>query len=158
MDEPRKIGEDARRVQQLDAMILLAATLVVLAVGLCLSGLGPECLGMLWIWTVHSLIGAVLSAPIVFMGRKRAHWGLLDLLAFLLPFAVWCALMKVSSQGKSLSNLGEPFFFGFAIPIAALVRVIVGAHVDERRCSTSLIVLLILVAAGVYWWTPSLPE
>jgi hypothetical protein len=156
MDESRKIGEAARRVRLLDAMILVAATAAVLAENL--GRVWQEWLGMLWIWTFHSLIGAVLSAPIVFLGRKRVHWGLLDLLAFLLPFAVWGALMKVSGQGKSLSNLAEPFFFGFAIPVAALVRVIVAAHVEERRCSISLVVVLILVAAGVYWWTPALPE
>ena len=82
----------------------------------------------------------------------------MDLLAFLLPFSVWGALMNAHSVGKSLANLGEPFFFAFAIPVAALVRVIVGAHVEERACSIGLVVLLILVAAGVYEWTPALPE
>ena len=113
---------------------------------------------MLWIWGVHSVIGAVFSAPIVWFGRKRAHWSLLDLLAFLLPFSVWGALMNAHSMGKSLANLGEPFFFAFAIPVAAIIRVIVGAHVEERACSISLVVLLNLVAASVYWWTPALPE
>jgi hypothetical protein len=119
---------------------------------------GPEWLGTLQIWAVHSAIGAVLSAPIVLLGRRRVHWGLLDLLAFLLPFAAWLALMYTSRVGKSLANLGEPIFFGLAIPFAALVRVIVGAHIEERACSIGLVGLLSLVAAGVYWWTPSLPE
>ena len=49
-------------------------------------------------------------------------------------------------------------FFGFAIPVAASVRVIVGAHVKERAATIGLVALLSLIAAGVYWWTPILPE
>ena len=153
MDEPRKTCKAVRRVRLLDAMVLIAGTAVVLAVIH-----GPEWKAMLWIWGLHSSIGAVLSAPIVLLGHKRVHWGLLDLLAFLLPFAVWGALMNVSGQGKSLANLAEPFFFALAIPVAALVRVILGPHAQERACTISLVCLMILVAASVYWWTPALPE
>jgi len=32
-------------------------------------------------------------------GRRRVHWGLSDLLAFLLPFAVWVSLMNATSVG-----------------------------------------------------------
>jgi hypothetical protein len=153
MDETREIGKAEPRLRLLDAVILVTAAAVLLAV--CR---GPEWMGMLTIWSIHCVIGAVLSAPIVILGGKRVHWGLLDLLAFLLPFAVWGTLMNVSSNGKSSANLGEPFYFGFAIPLAALARVILGAHVKQRACSISLVVILILVATGVYWWTPSLPE
>ena len=153
MDEVQKAWKAARRVRLLDAMVLIAGTAVVLAVSR-----GPEWMAMLWIWCLHSLIGAVLSAPIVLLGHKRVHWGLLDLLAFLLPFAAWGALMNFSSQGKSLANLAEPFFFGLAIPVAALVRVILGPHAQERAYAISLIGLLTLVAVSVYCWTPALPE
>jgi hypothetical protein len=123
------------------------------------GSMGPnEWMGMLWIWVVHAVIAAVLSAPIAFFGRKRVRWSLLDLLAFILPFAVWLALMAANSVGKSLANLGEPFYFSFAVPIAALIRVIGGHHAGERALSVVLVALLCFAAAGVYWWTPSLPE
>ncbi len=153
MDEPRKIGKPVRSASLLDAMILVAAAAAVLTVSR-----GPEWMAMLWIWGVHSVIGAVLSSPVVFLGRKRVHWGRLELLAFLLPFAVWAALMNESSTGKSLGNLGEPFLFAVAIPVAAMVRVIVGAHVEEKVMSIILVASLCLCAAGVYWLTPALPE
>jgi hypothetical protein len=153
MDELPK-NKAARSLRLLDAMILLTGTVVVFAA----ASRGPEPLGLLQIWAVHSAIGAVLSVPVVLLGRRRVHWGLLDLLAFLLPFAVWVALMNASSAGKSLANLGEPIYFGLAIPVAALVRVIVGVHIEERTCSIGLVGLLSFVAAGVYWWTPLLPE
>ncbi len=134
-------------------MIVVVATAVVLVVRR-----GPEFMSILWIWVVHSVIGALLSAPVVFFGRKRVHWSVLDLVVFLLPFAGWVALMNASSIGISLANLGEPIFFSFALPLAALVRAIVGDRVEERTCSISLVALLSLVAASVYWWTPTLPE
>ncbi len=153
MDEAPK-NTSVRGVRLLDAMILLAGTAALFAA----VSQGPEWLGMFQIWGVPSTIGAVLSVPIILLGRRRVHWGLLDLLAFLLPFAVWVSLMDVSLVSKSLANLGEPIYFSLMIPAAALARVIVGAHVEERACSIGLAGLLSLVAAGVYGWTPPLPE
>jgi hypothetical protein len=143
----------SRSLRLMDAMIVVAVTAVVLAV--CR---GPNFMLWFWIWLYHTAIGASLSAPVIFFGRKRVHWSLLDLLAFFIPFGAWVSLMKVSDAGKGLANLAEPFFFSFAIPVAALVRVIVGARVKERACTIGLVALLSLVAAGVYRWTPILPE
>jgi hypothetical protein len=134
-------------------MILVAAVAVVFA-----TIRGPEWMGMLWIWSLHSMIGATLCSPFVFFGRKRVHWGLLDLLAFLLPFAVWIVLWNASADGKSLANLIEPVFISFAFPVAALVRVFVGPRVRERGVSIGVVALLCLTAACIYWWTPILPE
>jgi hypothetical protein len=138
----------------LDTAILVVATAALLAE----IGHGPESMGMLWIWALHSVTAAVLSAPVIFFGRGRVHWGPLDLLTFLLPFAVWVALIDASSAGKSLSNLVEPIVFSFAIPIAALVRVMMGPRALERAWSIGLVTLLCLTAVCVYWWTPGLPE
>jgi hypothetical protein len=156
-EAPKKTA--VRRVRLLDAMILVAGIAAVFAaIGREAGSRGPEWFAMLQIWGVHSAIGAALSAPVIVLGRRRVHWGLLDLLVFLLPFAVWLFLMNVSSVGKSLANLGEPIYLSLTFPVAALARVIVGAHFEERACSIGLAGLLSLVAAGVYWWTPPLPE
>ena len=155
MNGPTKDVRAERQDRPPDAMIMAAATVVLFAV-ICAAG--PEWMALTWIWVVHSVIGAVLSAPVVYFGRRRVHWGLLDLLAFLLPFAVWEALMVISGIGKSLANLIEPFLFSLAIPLAAFVRVLVGSRDRERAWSIGLVFLLCLVAASVYWWTPALPE
>jgi hypothetical protein len=81
-----------------------------------------------------------------------------DLLAFLLPFAAWVALISASFVGKSLGNLAEPIYFSFAIPVAALLRAIAGAQFEERTSSIGLVILLSLIAACFYSWTPPLPE
>ena len=134
-------------------MITVAATALFIAVIR-----GPEWMAMLWIWFVHTLIGAVLSAPVVFFGRKRVHWGLFDLTAFLLPFAVWANLMNSSMFSKSLANLGELFFFSFAIPPRRPGPRHRRPHGDERVWSVTLVASLCFTAAAVYCGTPSLPE
>jgi len=116
--------------------------------------------GIVLIWLIHVVIGGVLSAPIVVLGRKRVHWHLWELVAFVSPFGVWLLLMfsEFATGKKSLANLGEPFYFSLAVPVMALVRVAVGARVTERVCATVLIVLLCGVAAAVFFVVPSLPE
>jgi hypothetical protein len=57
-----------------------------------------------------------------------------------------------------LANLVEPIVFSFAIPVAALVRVMVEARARERAWSIGLVALLCLTAVCVYWLTPGLPE
>ena len=143
-------------------MVVVAVSAVVLALvrGLDLTRWRESGLVLMgYIWVMHAVVAAVLSTPIVFLGRKRVHWGPLDFMAFVLPFGVWLVLSEFSEPtGKSLANLIEPVYFSLAIPLAALFRVIVGARVREWACSTSLVALVCLTAACVFWLTPPLPE
>ena len=142
------------RFSLLNAMVGVAAVATVLTVIRV-----PERMALMVIWMMHVVVAVVFSAPIVFFGRTRVHWSRWDLLAFVLPFGVWLALMESSAGvGKSLANLVEPVYFSFAVPIAALVRVMLGARVRERACSISLVALLCLTAICVFRWTPPLPE
>ncbi len=134
----------------LDAMIVVGAMAIVLA-----QIRGEYFLLWLHVWFSHCVVWATLSAPIVLFGRERVRWNFSDLLAFLIPFGIWLALMNHSDEGKSLSNLAEAFYFSFAIPVAALIRVVVGGRFDERVCSITLVGILSLVAAGVYRWMPA---
>ncbi len=137
----------------------LMALVALSAVGLALARLSPEWVALLWIWVMHAVVAAVLSSPVVLWGRKRVRWGLMDSLAFVLPFGVWLALSVCSgSMGKSLANLVEPFYFGLAIPVAASVRVLLGDRGRQWVCSLCLVALVCLTAACVFWLTPPLPE
>jgi len=121
--------------------------------------LNSEFGAMLWIWLVHAGIASVLAAPIIFFGRKRVHWYYWELLVLVVPFLVWTGLMFSDlSNGKSLANLGEPFYFALAIPVAALVRVVAGSRVPERTFAAALIALMCIVAGGVFLIVPPLPE
>ena len=115
---------------------------------------------ILLIWMVHTGIAGMPSAPIVLLGRKRVHWHVWELLVLVFPFVVWTVLMfsNLSPGRKSLANLGEPFYFALAVPAAATVRVAVGSRVPERLIAGGLIAVMCIVAIGVFFLVPALPE
>jgi hypothetical protein len=115
---------------------------------------------MVLLWLAHAGIAAVLSAPIVYFGRKRVHWRPWELLALLLPFAIWTLLMfsKLSTSKKSLANLAEPFYFALSIPLATMVRVAIGSRISERACAACILTTLCVVAALMFFFVPCLPE
>lgn len=114
---------------------------------------------ILSIWFVHAVIAAVPSAPIVYFGRHRVHWRAWELLVLVVPFAVWWLLMSSElSLGKSLANLGEPFYFAVAVPVATVVRVAIGSRVDERTSAGVLIAGVCVVAVAAFFIVPPLPE
>jgi hypothetical protein len=112
------------------------------------------------IWSAHAVIGAVLSAPILFFGRKRIGWARWRLLALVVPFCVWTLLMfsPLSTGRKSLANLGEPVYISLAMPALALLRVVVGRRMSERAYAASFITVLCAATAAVFFLVPALPE
>src|SRR5438477_11696028 len=108
--------------------------------------------GMIFVWSVHAAIATVLCAPIVLFGRKRVHWRWWELSALVLRFTVWLFLMlsDLATGRKSIANLGEPYYFSVAIPLAALARVSLGTRFHERVSSAVLIGILCAVAARVF--------
>jgi len=113
---------------------------------------------LLWVW--HLGFALVPSLPVIWLGRRRVAWRRIELLVFVLPFAIWFGLMlsPISLGRKTLANLGEPLFFAITIPIAVLLRVVIGRRFSERVCSRLLITAVCLVAVGVFLFTPALPE
>lgn len=113
----------------------------------------------LWLWLLHAVFGAILAFPIIYFGRKRIHFQRSELLIFIIPFSIWAFLMSTDlSLGKSLANLGEPFYFVWGIPLAAGIRVMIGTRVPENRFAIALIVLVSIFAVIVFFATPPLPE
>jgi hypothetical protein len=111
-------------------------------------------------WLIHAGIGAVLSAPVVLFSRRRVHWRKREFLVFVMPFAIWLALCEFTGiRSKSLSNAAiEPAMFALAVPMAALIRVIIGTRISERACVAGLIAAVSAVAIAVYFCVPALPE
>lgn len=116
--------------------------------------------GLALIWLIHAGIAGFLTAPIVFFGRRRVHWRVWEVVVFIAPFIIWCALMfsGLEAGRKSLSNLGEPFYFALAIPVAAAVRVIIGNRGSQRLVAGVLVVIVCLVAVATFFIVPPLPE
>jgi len=112
------------------------------------------------IWLAHAAIGMGLSAPILFLGRRRIGWARWERLAVVIPFCVWLLLMlsRLSTGRKSLANLGEPLCISLAMPVLALVRVALATKISERVYACSFIAALSVLAAAVFFMVPFLPE
>ena len=111
------------------------------------------------LWITHATIALVLASPVLFFGRRRARWESWELLAVILPFALWMGLMFSNlSTGKSLANLGECIYISFGLPVVAFIRVWAGGTTRQRGCAAALIGVLCGVAAGAFFLTPPLPE
>ena len=115
---------------------------------------------ILFAWLLQTIVAAVFTAPVVFFARRRVHWNAWELLAFVGPFLVWSLLMfsDLSKGRKSLSNLIEPAILGMAICLAAIVRASFGARFPESRLAGALLVGLCIIAAGIFFFVPALPE
>src|SRR5579875_3567886 len=89
---------------------------------------------MAGVGAMQAAVGVVLSAPILYFGRKRISWAKWLLLALVIPFLIWAGLMfsPLSSGRKSLANLGEPIYISIAMPVFAIIRVLVGKKMSER--------------------------
>ena len=111
-------------------------------------------------WILQTVVAAAPTVPVVFFARRRVHWGAWELLAFVLPFLAWALLMfsDLSTGRKSLSNLIEPAILGIAIGVAAIVRAISGSRFTESRFAWVLILGLCVIAAGIFFLVPALPE
>jgi hypothetical protein len=111
------------------------------------------------LWLAHAVVAALLSLPVVLLGRHRVCWRRWELLAFVAPFCVWLALpycLYTPSNAKGWDNLIEPLYFSIAVPVAALVRVAIGKRINETFSAAGLIGVLCIVATLVYLLTPNL--
>lgn len=105
-------------------------------------------------WVIHAGIACLPLAFIVPLSRKRVHWEWWESLALILPYGTFVALMFSDLAPKNALNFFEGWLIGVAIPIAALVRVAVGARIKERLCAALLMGLLCIVAVIVYFTCP----
>ena len=104
-------------------------------------------------WLMHASIACVPLAFIVPLSRKRVHWQWWELLALIIPYGIFVVLMSSNFATKNPLNMFDSISIGFAIPVAALVRVAVGARIGERLCAALLMGLLCIVAVIVYFTT-----
>ncbi len=110
------------------------------------------------IWAMHAGAAAILSLPIVLVGWKRVHWYYWELLAFILPFAVWWAISSLGHLPKGLGNLIEPMYVSLVVPLGALVRVMGGRGIesDEKVLAAILLGGMCVVSGLVYVVTPQI--
>jgi hypothetical protein len=113
------------------------------------------------VWGVYAVIAAVVVTPVVVLARKRVRWRAWELLSLMIPFGIWMALMLsgLANGWKSLSNLVvEPAILGLVMMFGALARVGLSAWISERTAAAVTLLGLSLLAAGIFWIVPTLPE
>lgn len=119
----------------------------------------PSLVFFLLPWLLHAGIGALMTAPIVYLSRKRVHWQWEEALVFVVPFSVWLLLQACEFVTKSFSNdLVEPSILGSVVPLAALVRVAVGTSLADRKAIAALMAAVSATAACLYFFFPYLEE
>ena len=112
---------------------------------------------ILQLWLMHAVPGCVMAAPIRFLGRKRICWANWELLALIVPFSVWVVLMlSPLSIGRNSTNLIEPLYLSFALPLVALIHVAVGGRFTERVQAASALTMLCGVAITAFFIVPIL--
>ena len=114
---------------------------------------------MFALWLVFLLMGIVVCGPVWFLGKRRIQWTWRDYIVLVLPLTLWIILIVINGAGKSLTNaVIEPFWLGCSVPIAPLTRLIIGKRVNQKLLAISLLVILCLVATGLWMFVPCLPE
>lgn len=74
-----------------------------------------------------------------------------------IPFLVWVALLFIQDRGKSIANVIEVFWLGCLLPLAAVIRVVVGQRVNRRVLAASLVVAFCFVAVLLWALVAPIP-
>ena len=99
------------------------------------------------VWLLYLLAAVPLSLAIWYFGRKRVEFRWWELSVLILPFAVWLGVSTWSSSGKGLGNfILEPLLLGGAVPIAAVIRVIVGGAINPKLTACTLMFVICALA------------
>jgi hypothetical protein len=111
------------------------------------------------LWGVFLLWAGLLSSPLIYFGRHRAQWEFFELSVFILPIWSWAICWLINDKGKSLSNLAvELITLVLCVPLAALVRVVVGHPAWRWRVSAAMIGAITVLAVCLWAFVPGLPE
>jgi hypothetical protein len=111
---------------------------------------------VLVIWLIHAGIALILSAPVLFFGRRRVQWRRWELLVVILPFTAWLLLMasQFSVGRKGVANIEEAFILALGVPIVAVLRVVIGDRLPQSVCAGVFIFLLCAGAVAVFFTAP----
>ena len=91
-------------------------------------------------WLIYLLPAVFLSVPVCLLGHKRAEFRWWEAGAFILPFIVWLVCFALLPAGKSLGNIVEALVLGFAVPLGAVIRVIVGARLNRTIVASAVMI------------------
>ena len=74
------------------------------------------------------------------------------------PIFSWYLLIYFGPDKGFLNCFLEPVILAMAVFVATLIRVAIGNRFSEKRCSAGIVGSLTLMAIGIYFLVPSLPN
>src|SRR6266404_4110516 len=114
---------------------LLLTAAVVTAVAFPAASLGFWWTIFFWLffWFIYYLLpAALLSTPFWIFGRHRARWIWWEFAILIVPYVVWVTCLFINQRGKGLQNVLEMFWLACTVPLAAMLRVLIGSRVNRK--------------------------
>ena len=125
---------------------------------------------ILFFWVLSAAPAIVLSAPAIGLGWQRVRWYWWEMFAFILPVSTWFMAMCLWQEhynephGIAFSNKGvgnvfiEPVLLGLCVPIAALIRILLGKGraLEQRGVAVATLLGLSLVGLLIFFAVPYL--
>src|SRR3974390_3358006 len=141
----------------MNKLVAITVTLGVTFVFLLLFCLWDREFKFLLLWAIHLVPMALAGVPLWYFGRRRVCWGSYDFLVTTVPFLVYLSVLFVWTRENGLGNLMDLLVLGCCLPLAPLTRVVAGPRAGGSKLPAGLLVLLCLLAAGLYAFVPFLP-
>ena len=113
----------------------------------------------LTVYVIYLIPMVSVSIPAWYFSRHRVQWTKWEIMAFFLPVTVWFVLIYFKDFHRSLSNAAvEPFCLGVVISLFALVRIILGNRLNQKRIFSYTTFLFFAVPVSFWLLFPGLPE
>jgi hypothetical protein len=109
-------------------------------------------------WFLFLIPAAPVCLVIWYLGRRRVLWNKLDFLILVVPYATWMILAIAVNLPKSLANFSELLCLGLAINLAPIIRLVLQRSWNGNVVAAALLIVAAVVAAGIYFYVPCLPE
>jgi hypothetical protein len=100
---------------------------------------------------------ALASIPVVVTWR-RGNWGVLDLVAILLPGIVWMLLLDEGVRPKSFSNLMELPALAAVVLALVVTRGAMGNRMPRLAASMGLLIAGLVASVAMFFLVPQIPD
>ncbi len=103
---------------------------------------------------------ALIGCSIVWLlARKRIRLTFSDGLLLIAPYLCWFSCLMIDNNGKTMSNLVELIYLGYAVPILFAGRVVFSMRRPGASPASAITLLAsCLVTVALWAFVPGLPE
>jgi hypothetical protein len=106
------------------------------------------------VWLFHLLPLLVIASPVWLLARKQIRWNRWDFAIIIFPFGIWSILMQTHYRVKGMGNLLEGLLIGLIASFAPIIRLIVKDKINQTYFAQGLLIVLCLIAVGIWAFVP----